>query len=243
MKSAYREDLAYIHDAGFGHLARAAAPVLLDALAQAGLRRGRIAELGCGSGISTRMLCDAGYSVVGWELSGPLIEIARRRVPKAELFASSFVDAPLPDCVAVTAIGEVLGYAFDPANDGATRQRIFERVHRALSSGGVFLFDMAGPERAPAAGRARSFVEGPDCAVLVEVESDASRTLLTRRITSFRSQGDLFRRDVEVHRLMLVDPSEIVESLERLGFVVRMLDRYGTEPLPPGLVAFLARKP
>jgi hypothetical protein len=32
MTDAYREDLAYIHDVGFGHLAKNAAPVLLEAL-------------------------------------------------------------------------------------------------------------------------------------------------------------------------------------------------------------------
>lgn len=32
MTDAYREDLAYIHDVGFGHLAKNAAPILLEAL-------------------------------------------------------------------------------------------------------------------------------------------------------------------------------------------------------------------
>ena len=35
MTAAYRDDLAYIHDAGFGGFARAAGPVLVDALRRA----------------------------------------------------------------------------------------------------------------------------------------------------------------------------------------------------------------
>ena len=48
MPAAYRDDLAYIHDPGYGHLARAAAPVLLVELRRAGLARGRVVDLGCG---------------------------------------------------------------------------------------------------------------------------------------------------------------------------------------------------
>ena len=51
MTDAYRDDLAYIHDAGFGGFARAAAPVLVDALRRSGITDGLVIDLGCGSGI------------------------------------------------------------------------------------------------------------------------------------------------------------------------------------------------
>jgi ribosomal protein L11 methylase PrmA len=51
MPDAYREDLAYIHDVGFGKFAGAAAPVLLDAFNRAHISRGLVVDLGCGSGI------------------------------------------------------------------------------------------------------------------------------------------------------------------------------------------------
>ena len=50
----------------------------------------------------------------------------------------------IPECVAVAAIGEVLNYTFDPANDNGSRGELFERINRSLVPGGVFLFDVAG---------------------------------------------------------------------------------------------------
>jgi hypothetical protein len=60
MVNAYRDDLAYIHDAGFDNLARHAAAVLLDSLQQRGIDRGLVIDLGCGSGILAQVLAAAG---------------------------------------------------------------------------------------------------------------------------------------------------------------------------------------
>src|SRR5262249_55311799 len=61
MTGTYREDLAYIHDAGYGGMARAAAPVLIAELRAQGHERGRVIDLGCGSGILAAAVAKAGY--------------------------------------------------------------------------------------------------------------------------------------------------------------------------------------
>lgn len=63
MTDAYRDDLAYIHDAGFGRFAQAAAPVLIEALTQRGIKDRLVIDLGCGSGILSRAVSKAGYEV------------------------------------------------------------------------------------------------------------------------------------------------------------------------------------
>lgn len=97
-ESSYRDDLAYIHDAGFGHLAANAGPMVIAQLQKAGLR----------SGLMARQLRDAGYDVI--DLSESLLEIARRRVPDGTFPVGSFATADIPPCVAVTVIGEVFNY-------------------------------------------------------------------------------------------------------------------------------------
>jgi SAM-dependent methyltransferase len=69
----YGEDLAYIHDVGFGSFAREAAPGLLSILRKAGIRSGRVIDLGCGSGIWAAALCGAGYDVVGVDISADML--------------------------------------------------------------------------------------------------------------------------------------------------------------------------
>lgn len=243
MPHAYRDDLAYIHDAGFSHLATSVVPVILKELNHIGRLSGTTVELGCGSGITSHMLHAAGYNVVGFDLSEPLLQMARQRVPGATFRLESFVTADIPPCVAVTAIGEVFNYTVDTANGPAVRTNTFDRVYHALAPGGLFVFDMAGPARAPSHTLERTFTEGHDWAIMVEIEANPSRNLLTRRITSFRKLGDLYRRDFELHQLQLVDPLEIIASLQNIGFCVQTLDCYGSLPLPRGLVGFMARKP
>jgi SAM-dependent methyltransferase len=239
----YGYDLASIHDAGFGDLASHAAPLIIQELQRGGVHGGTAVDLGCGSGISARLLRDAGYEVVGIDLSEALIEMARERVPDAIFRVGSFATADIPPCVAVLAVGEVLNYTADATNSPAARDAVFQRIYAALAPGGVLLCDLAGPDRAPAPSPRRTFIEGPTWAVLVEAEADAAKSLLTRRITTFRQVGELYRRDFEVHQLQLVDPAEVVETLRRIGFEVRTLAAYGPLPLLQGVVGFLARKP
>lgn len=240
MSAGYREDLAYIHDAGFGQLAVHAAGVAVDALRAAGHRRGLVVDLGCGSGVAAKALCEAGYDVLGIDLSAALVDTARRRVPAATFRVGSCLSAEIPPCVAVTAIGEVFNYAFDPANGPEARQALFGRVGRALAPGGVFLFDMADPDRAPE-GPQRVGTDGDDWAVLMEAHASDDRRELTRRITTFRRVGTLYRRDEETHRLHLVPRADVHAGLERAGFRATSGHTYGALALPPGLVAFVAR--
>lgn len=242
MEDVYRDDLAYIHDAGHGDLAKDAAQRVIDELAHAGYRAGTVVDLGCGSGVLASVLAEGGYHVVGIDVSDAMVAIARTRAPSAEFRVASFVSAELPRAVAVTAIGEVLNYAFDSSNDDKARASLFRRVHEALVPGGLLLFDVAGPERARAGGPHRTFAAGSDWAVLAESDLEPATGVLTRNITTFRQIGTLYRRDGEVHRLALLDPTPLLESLHSVGFEGRIIPNYGDVSLPPGVVGFLARK-
>jgi SAM-dependent methyltransferase len=242
MVAAYRDDLAYIHDAGYGGPARSAAPVLLDALRRGGTKRGLVIDLGCGSGILAEAVSVAGYDILGIDISAAMIAQARRRVPGGRFRVGSLLTAELPPCVAVAAVGECVNYLFDPGHSKRAVVRLFRRAHGALPVGGPFLFDAAGPGRVPGPGPHRVWREEDDWAVLVDVEEDRRRRLLTRRITSFRKAGELYRRNHEVHRLRLFPPSELAGALRAIGFRVRVLAGYGPLRFAPGHAGFLARK-
>ena len=79
----YTDDLAYIHDVGFGEFALKSAPGLLNILRQRKIFAGLVVDLGCGSGLWARELTQAGYDVLGIEQSAAMIEIARKKTPKA----------------------------------------------------------------------------------------------------------------------------------------------------------------
>lgn len=242
-RQGYREDLAYVHDAGFGRFAELAAPFLLAALGRSLAPGCLVVDIGCGSGGWARRLTDAGYAVLGIDQSRALLSLARARAPRAVFQQGSFLDIDLPPCDAVTALGEVLNYCFDERNGPRALSRLFRRVHAALRPGGLFAFDLALPGRVPGGGPAQGHRAGADWAVLFESEEDRGHRFLTRRITTFRRVGRGYRRGEEVHLQRLYPEAKVAAALRRAGFSVRTSRSYGRFRLPPGLAAFLARRP
>lgn len=243
MKSieAYKTDLAYIHDVGFGDFATNSAPGLLEILRRNGITTGLVVDLGCGSGLWARQLSSAGYHILGVDISTAMIAIARERVPQADFRTQSLLKVKIPQCVAVTSLSECLNYLFDKSNRITELRRLFHRVYAALNPGGLFVFDIAEPGRGK--GPRQKFREGRDWTVLVEVDEDNRTNRLTRRITTFRQVGDLYRRDEEIHQLQLYRRSDVAKELRHVGFRVRTIGRYGAQPMIDGCVGFIARKP
>ena len=250
---AYTEDLAYIHDAGFGGFARGAAPGVLAALRRAGIGGGLVVDLGAGSGIWAEILLGEGYDVLGLDLSPAMLALARRRTPAARFEEGSLLRVPLPPCAAVTALGECVNYLFDIGGVGGIGggettaaepplPGLFARVHEALRPGGLFVFDVAEPGQVPPGKPRRGWTEGPDWAIGVHVEEDPEARLLTRRMTFFRQVGDLYRRGEEVHQQRLYPRAEVKAALRQAGFRVTMARAYGDAPLAPAHTAFFARK-
>jgi SAM-dependent methyltransferase len=241
-QAPYGPDLAYIHDAGYGHLARAGAEALLGLLRKAGKSEGLVIDLGCGSGILAEQMAGAGYRVMGVDFSEAMVELARARVPGGEFRAGSFLTAELPACVAVAAVGEGFSYLFDPDNNARALGKLFKRLHAALEPGGLLLFDVVGPGRVPGGSQRLHRVED-DWAVLVTNEEDAPGKRLTRRITTFRKVGELYRRDDEVHEVRVFERAELAGPLRQAGFRVRPLAGYARLRFGRGHLGFLARKP
>ncbi len=175
----YRTDLAFIHDAGFGSVAVAAAEELLEHLSRAKVSQGTVIELGCGSGILSEKVIRAGFDVVGFDISAAMVRLARKRVPRGKFHVRSFVDARLPPAVAVVAIGEVFNYRFDAKHSERQLPALFRRVYDALAPGGIFLFDLAGSGRAGPAGLTRGFTETDDWTCMYEAAEDPSKRQLT----------------------------------------------------------------
>jgi hypothetical protein len=170
-----------------------------------------------------------------------MIELARERVPEACFHVGSFVAFRTPTCQAVTALGEVFNYLFDPNNSLRTLRHVCTRVFDALTPNGLLIFDVAQPGRCK--GLTQRFSEGEDWTCLVEFRQDFARQQLTRRIVTFRKVGDMYRRHEESHIQQLYPGKRIAEMLRDIGFRVRPMRSYGNYVLSPRVVAFVARKP
>src|SRR4051794_29643472 len=107
----YRADLARIHHLGFGFHADACAPGILALLEPVRARNGVVVELGCGSGLLTRYLVEAGHRVIATDASAAMLELARQYAPGAEDHrVLCLPDDPIPEADAIVAIGHPLSY-------------------------------------------------------------------------------------------------------------------------------------
>ena len=238
----YGKDVAYIHDAGFLDLAAQATPFVVRLLGERGVTQGRVIELGCGSGATAAALSEAGHEVLGIDASRAMVALARSRAPLARFRVGSWVDAPIPECDAVLAIGEVLGYVGSAQGTKAELRDLFGRVRSSLRPDGLFVFDLATPGRVPT-GEDSAFRVGDDWAILYTAQEDAKGRKLQRRITTFRriSGGATYRRSEEVHRLRLWRTAEIEEMLRDARFKVQSRRGYGGRSFAPGHRVFVAR--
>lgn len=225
MADAYRAALARIHDEAFGFIATGAAKVLIAGLRLNGFSGGQVVELACGGGISSRLIVDAGFDVVGCDISPAMIDLARRRVPEGEFAVCSLYDMELPSgCVAVTAIGEAFNYRFDQRAGLQQLREAFAAIHEALAPGGIFILDVAQTTR----GMPRmehTMWEGPGWQVTSETIEDPATATLERRIVT-RTGPDLADEDVEHHRLALYGHEQVFAALRESGFGVATLAAY-----------------
>ena len=232
----YAADLAYIHHAGFGDVARRAAPEIVAILRGHGIRSGRIVEAGCGSGIVARALTDAGYRVRGFDASPAMIRLARSNAPGAAFEVGTIASASIARGDAVIAIGEIINYT----RSWRTVARFVRRVSNALRPGGLFVFDfIASAERRTFAPKT---VAGDDWALLVRADLSDRGRVLTRRMTIVRRVAGRYQRSREVHRVHVWPSAKVESALVDAGFAVRLRHSYGRYRLLPGDVAVVAQR-
>jgi aminoglycoside 6'-N-acetyltransferase I len=239
----YRKALAELHHHHFGHVARAAARSLQALLREAGHSSGRVLDLAAGSGIVSRELSDAGYEVMGVDISEPMLALARVHAPRVTFRRGSLWECALPPCIAIAAIGEALNYRAAPELPSPSLAQRVSQLAAALQPGGVLLFDVAAPGRSGPSGTRRAFWSLTDAAIGMLEQETAAPARLQRDITMFIAQGEQYRREHERHVLEPYTEAEVAAALAQAGLSWTRLPSYEGFELPAGWAAFAARKP
>ncbi|MDP9185435.1 MAG: class I SAM-dependent methyltransferase, partial [Actinomycetota bacterium] len=135
----YRGDLALIHHLGFGFHADDCAPGVLGLLEPIRAAGGLVVELGCGSGLLTKYLVDAGHRVIATDASPAMLDIARGYAPGAEEIRQLVLpDDPIPEADAIVSIGHVLSYL----PDESSIERALVAIAGALRPRGLVAIDL-----------------------------------------------------------------------------------------------------
>jgi SAM-dependent methyltransferase len=118
-------------------------PRLLTTIRKHRISGNSLVDVACGTGTLTLIMARRGWKVSGIDASPGMIEIARKKLRDARLPATFLVqdmrDFVLPSSVSLaTSLFDGLNHLLDPDDLLST----FRAVHRSLSRGGWFLFDM-----------------------------------------------------------------------------------------------------
>ena len=236
----YRADLARIHHEGFGFHADRVAPGILQLLEPVLEQRGLVVEIGCGSGLLTKYLVEAGHRVLATDASPAMLEIARAYVPAVEAVGELRLPGDaVPSADAIVSVGHPLSYLDDEAQVRAS----VTAMGRALRPGGVLAFDICDFEWGEARRDQGPQVWSGEGWLLVTRTSVPDRGTFRRDMTTFVRQTDeLWRRDDEVHDNVLLATAELPALLAESGVAADVRSSFGTEALPRGLVAVVGRR-
>lgn len=98
----------------------------------------KILDLGCGPGLYTKRLSDAGYDVTGIDYSRRSITYAKENDNKTKYIYQNYLDIDYTEAFdAITLI--YCDYAALNPND---RKMLLSKIHRALKPNGLFIFDV-----------------------------------------------------------------------------------------------------
>ncbi len=193
--------------------ARRAVALLRDAT---GLGPGtRVLDLGCGAGRHLEEMERIGYRATGLDLSRPLIEAARRSVPRVHLVRGDMRQPPFrtDSFDVVTSYFTSFGYFDDEDED----LDVLREVRRVLRAGGRFLLDFLNADHVVANLKTedRRMASGTD--VVQERRLVNGGRIVEKRITLTSTDGSSRREFVE--RVRLYRPRELTSMLRSSGLV------------------------
>ncbi len=228
----YQPDLAWIHHAGYSQHVKQTCPGILKLMREVGLSAGaRVLDVGCGSGLLAAKLIAAGYAVHGVDASPAMIELARAHAPGAT-FDVVRLPTRLPPADAVVSTGHVLNY-LDSRDDIA---QALAELARATKPGGVLAFDLMTERFAATRDVAQVHAKVEDDWAIVTRFSRPAPNRFDRHITTFRREGETWRRSDEHHRNVTFESDDALRVLSNHGIDAQLRVAFGDEQLPAGLV-------
>ncbi len=234
---AFMDDIPY--DMWFAYLKKA--------LEENGVAEGIVVDLACGTGEMTWRLEQAGYDMIGVDLSPDMLQIAREKCGSDVLFlCQDMQELDLyGSAAAMVCICDGMNYLCSVES----LEKAFGRVSLFLDAGGIFIFDMKTEYFYREVLGNRTFTDNrEDISYIWENEYHGSERVNEYLLTVYElvdRERDLFVRTDELHRQKAYPPEEVIGCLERQGFSdVRVYEAF-TENAPgqtASRICFLAMK-
>ena len=190
---------------------------LTELLKEYRIEEGVVCELGCGTGKMTRLLADAGYDMIGVDMSEDMLAIASMENPQQILYlCQDMRELELYGTVAaVVSVCDSMNYLLEEDD----LLEVFQRVNEYLEPGGVFLFDLNTKYKYDTLLGETTICENrPEGSFIWENYYDAEEQINEYDLTLFiQEKENLYRKFEETHYQRGYSMEKIRTLLEEAG--------------------------
>lgn len=203
-------------------------------LKEYGITEGIIVDLACGTGEMTKRLRDAGYDMIGVDLSEEMLEIAREKCQEDVLLLHQDMrELDLyGSAAAMICVCDGMNYLCSKED----LEQVFHQVSLFLDRGGMFLFDMKTDYFYREVLGNRTLTDNrEDASYIWENVYHEEEKLNEYLLTVYElvdEEKDLFVRTDELHRQRAYEPDWVKEALERQGLFCLQVYEALTRKLP-----------
>ena len=184
------------------------------------LRPETVLDLACGTGSLSVLLAEHGYRVIGVDLSEEMLAVADEKCSHLAENRPFFACQPmqrlrLPEQVdSVICALDSINYLQKPADCRKT----FQRVAKALTPGGLFVFDINTPCKLRGLDGQVFLDETDDTYCVWRTEFDEKKRLCYYGMDIFRLHDAGWQRSFEEHIEYVYEPEELEAWLREAGF-------------------------
>ena len=193
---------------------------IVSILRSEGIEGGLVAELGCGTGTMTKQLSDAGYEMIGIDISPDMLSVAREKYidDKILWLCQDMREFELYGTVgAIVSVCDSVNYITEPEE----LVEVFRLVNNYLDKDGLFIFDFNTVHKyRDEIGDTIIAENREDCSFIWENEYDDDNGINTYYLTLFiMNEEGLFERSIEEHSQRGYELAHMKEMLSRAGMV------------------------
>ena len=215
------EDLAGAYDSLTGDVEYAKRAGFLQKL----MKKSRIPvhtvlDLACGTGTMTCLLAEAGYEMIGVDLSEDMLAEAAGKSVSDGAIRPIYLQQSMEDLDLFGTV-EAAVCCLDSLNyltDIRALRRTFRRLHLFIQPGGVLVFDINSPVKLRSLDGQVFLDEQEDVYCVWRAEYEKRSRICTFGIDIFQKEGDLWHRSLEEHYEKAWEVEELKTLLEEAGF-------------------------
>ena len=190
-------------------------------LKEYGVEQGLVLELGCGTGTMTELLAEAGYDMIGIDVSEEMLAEAMEKKQESGHAEILYLQQDMREFElygtvrAAVSVCDSMNYLTEPGE----LEQVCRLVNNYLDPGGIFIFDMKTAHYFRDVVGNRSFGETyEDCGVIWENDFDEENSLNSYALTIFREERNgLYSREEELHYQKAYSAEEIRQAVEAGG--------------------------